>query len=189
MTTESSRGVCKYCGSPWHRGWQCKENPKNIVRISKPISPKPKSSPVSCKGSKRRSKTQTKTSRSNLIKRYDTLFSKYLRLKAQQNNALFCYTCGKRLTYETAVVMHYISRRFVSTRFDEDNVHIGCRKCNTPDIDQPKVLERYAQLLGEETVKRLNDKKQQRISTVELEAEYEALRQQYNLLLKESDSK
>lgn len=93
------------------------------------------------------------------------------------------------MTYDTAVVMHFISRRFISVRFDEDNVHIGCRKCNTPDIDQPKVLARYAELLGEETVKRLNNQKQQRISTIELEANYDSLRQAYNLLLKESGSK
>lgn len=80
--------------------------------------------------------------------------------------------------------MHFISRRFISVRFDEDNVHIGCRKCNTPDSDQPMVLKHYAELLGEDTVAELNHKKNQKVSTDQLRQDYERLRKCYDLLLK-----
>ena len=183
MVSESKLGCCKYCGDKFHRGWQCRLNPKNIAKMNQPTPPIRKSSNLSPKRSKRRVSRKTDHSRSKLIKNYDTLFSKYLRLKAQLNNGLFCFVCGKRLTYEEAVVMHFIGRRFISVRFDEDNVHIGCRKCNCPDIDQPKVLKRYAELLGEETVAELNLRKSRKISTPELEENYKALRDKYNNLL------
>lgn len=188
MTTESKNQACKFCGSPWHRGWQCRDNPKNIQRMEKARS-MPKQSPeLSLRTSKRRSKSQGGSVRPKLIKKYDELFSKYLRLKAQKNGNLYCYTCGRRLSYDTAVVMHFYSRRYVSIRFDEDNVHIGCRKCNTPDKDQSAVLQRYAELLGMEIVERLTAKKNSRISTPELELEYNRCKESYSLLLKEMDS-
>lgn len=180
------KDCCKYCGSPYHRGWQCRENPKNIAKIQTPKQVK-KSSNLSPQTSKKRIKHRPKNLRPKLIREYDSLFSKYLRLKAQKNNNLFCFTCGKRLTYKTAVVMHFISRRFVSVRFDENNVHVGCRKCNTPDKDQPVVLQRYAELLGEDIVEELNRKKSQKISTDLLKQNYEHLKQDYNLLLNQKD--
>lgn len=183
MVSESKLGCCRICGNPYHRSWQCRLNPKNIAKMNQSISPSSKSSPVSCKRSTGRSTVKPSTSRAKLIKRYDELFSKYLRLKAQKENRLFCYTCGKKLTYDTAVVMHFIGRRYISVRFDEDNVHIGCRKCNCPDKDQPVVLHKYAELLGAETVSYLNAKKNQRISTPELEESYKSLRENYNNLL------
>lgn len=186
MVTESKTGVCRFCGSPYHRGWQCRENPKNIIKVTVP-KPIKKSPSVSLKTSKRRVKHRPKNLRPKLIKDYDALFSKYLRKKAELTGGLFCFTCGKRLTYETAVVMHFINRRFVSVRFDEDNVHVGCRKCNTPDINQPKVLERYAELLGEETVDRLNAKRRERISTDQLRSDYEELKWKFALLSQQAD--
>lgn len=183
MVSEAKLGACRYCLSPYHRGWQCRLNPKNIAKMNQPAKPKPKSSNLSLKQSKRRVKPKADHSRAKLIKKYDTLFSRYCRLKAQLNNGLFCFVCGKRLTYDEAVMMHFIGRRFISVRFDEDNVHIGCRKCNCPDRDQPAVLRRYAELLGEEVVAELNRKKVRKVPTPELEEGYESLKEKYNDLL------
>lgn len=188
LVSEAKLGCCKICGSKFHRAWQCRENPKNQQKIQLSMT-KPKSSPASCKRSTRRVKHRTKTTRPQLIKNYDALFSKYLRKKAELNRQLFCFTCGKRLTYDTAVVMHFISRRYISIRFDEDNVHIGCRKCNTPDKDQPMVLAKYASLLGQDVVEHLNEKKMEKISTVQLQANYEQLKKRYNDLLSSREDK
>ena len=157
---------CKFCGSEMHRGWQCPERP------TKPRSMSPE----------RQARVKKKPSRATLIKKYDELFSKYIRLKAQVEHNLYCYTCGKRLTYDTAVAMHFINRRYVSVRFNTDNVKVGCFKCNTPDKDQPLVLARYAELLGEETVAELEMKKHQRLSTPELEEQYENCKRLYATL-------
>lgn len=180
--SEQKTGICRFCGSPYHRGWQCKENPKVAAKLATP-KPIKKTLSVSPRTSKKRRKTSAKQSRAKLIRDYDALFSKYLRKKAELTNNLYCFTCGKKLTYNTAVVMHFIGRRFVSVRFDEDNVHIGCRKCNTPDINQPEVLRHYASLLGQDVVERLNNKKYDRISTPELQANYEQLKEKYKSLL------
>lgn len=182
MTTESKSGVCKFCGSPYHRGWQCRENPKNRAKL---VQSK-KTPSVSPRTSKRRTKPKT-LNRPQLIKKYDALFSKYVRKKAEMENNLFCYTCGRRLTYDTAVVMHYQSRRYISTRFSEDNVKVGCRKCNTPDKDQPSVLEKFGEKLGAETVAHLQEQKQIRIDTPTLEANYKELQCKYSLLLENSE--
>lgn len=178
MTTETKTGKCKFCGSPYHRGWQCKDNPKVIARLAaaKQKSYTASLSPRTAKKSVKRGNGQV---RSKLIRDYDNLFSKYLRKKAELEGSLFCFTCGKRLTYDNAVVMHFIGRRFIGVRFDEDNVHVGCRKCNTPDINQPEVLRRYASLLGQDVVEELNRKKNMKISTPELQANYDHLKEKY----------
>lgn len=180
--SEAATKQCRFCGSPFHRGWQCKENPKVIAKLEARRTTK-NTFQLSPRTSKQRRKATVRQSRTKLIKKYDILFSQYIRKKAELERNLFCFTCGKKLTYDTAVAMHFINRRFVSTRFDEDNVHIGCLKCNTPDKDQPDVLRRYATLLGQDVVERLNAQKYNRISTPELQANYEQLKEKYKSLL------
>lgn len=180
LVSEAKLGCCKFCGSKFHRGWQCRENPKLKNKTSIHSS---KSVPASSRESTGRVKHKPKSTRSKLIKDYDALFSRYLRTQAELNGQLFCFTCGRRLTYSSAIVMHYISRRYIAVRFNEDNVHIGCIECNTPDKNQPAVLAKYASLLGPSTVARLDKLKTQKVSTVQLQADYEALKAKYKALL------
>ena len=65
----------------------------------------------------------------------------------------------------------------------EDNCKVGCRECNAINIEQPEVLRKYAELLGEDTVARLNELKSQKISTPELEELYKSYREKLSSLL------
>jgi hypothetical protein len=61
-----------------------------------------------------------------LIKKLDTIFSKYIR--ARDNYT--CYTCRKQLEPRYSQAGHFNSRMHHSTRFDERNVHAQCYACN-----------------------------------------------------------
>jgi len=64
------------------------------------------------------------------IKTVDKWFSEYIRKRDTQSGAVRCPTCGGVITYETSDAGHFISRRFMNTRWNEKNVHAQCRKCN-----------------------------------------------------------
>lgn len=154
MVTESKLGCCKYCGNKLHRGWQCPQRP-----------PKQKKSIPKPNGNRK-----PKSNRSALVKRTDEVFSKVLRKRAEK--CPFCFVCGKRLQPHEMMCLHFISRRFIAIRWDEDNVHVGCWKCNCPDSDQPAVLREYERLLGESTVGRLRMEKNNKITDSEIENIY-----------------
>lgn len=86
---------------------------------------------------KRKKKTTSaKTSRksptlSTLTHRLDDVFSKYIRLRDAMPSGLFrCISCGQIKPIYKADAGHYYSRKHMSTRFDEDNVHAECAACN-----------------------------------------------------------
>jgi len=56
----------------------------------------------------------------------DTVFSMFIRLRDTEGGAGQCITCSKRLTYEQGQAGHWISRSYLSTRWDERNVHLQC---------------------------------------------------------------
>jgi hypothetical protein len=65
------------------------------------------------------------------MKRLDTVFSIFRRMRAETGNGtVFCYTCGRAGTVKTMQAGHYISRRHMSTRWDEINVQAQCVACN-----------------------------------------------------------
>lgn len=41
-----------------------------------------------------------------------------------------CISCGRIFSYEKLDAGHFYSRRYMSTRWDENNVHAQCRSCN-----------------------------------------------------------
>lgn len=71
-----------------------------------------------------------------LIKKADTVFSKYIRTKYQSNyrflpdTTIQCYTCGRTYPYEKMQCGHYESRSYHSLRFDECNARVQCYGCN-----------------------------------------------------------
>jgi hypothetical protein len=66
------------------------------------------------------------------MKKADTVFSQFTRLKeADQNGMVMCCTCGKFLSWRDAHAGHYIVRQFKNTRYEERNVHAQCCYCNT----------------------------------------------------------
>lgn len=65
-----------------------------------------------------------------LIKKLDTVFSKFIRLRDSQNGYFKCCSCGQLKPIEQADAGHFINRRWLATRWREDNVHAQCRSCN-----------------------------------------------------------
>ena len=69
---------------------------------------------------------------SKLKKELDKWFSLYIRLREATDTGLCqCFTCGKVDHYKSMQCGHFQSRRFLSTRWNEDgNCEVQCQKCN-----------------------------------------------------------
>ena len=87
-----------------------------MLRPKKPLKAK---TPLKAK---KNPKKQVKPSVAKLKKKADIVFSKYIRLR--DNN--ICITCGK---YGDQAG-HFMSRRYSSTRYNEQNVNCQCYRCN-----------------------------------------------------------
>lgn len=75
-------------------------------------------------------KTPVKKSKSRLVKKLDSIFSKYIRLKHSKNGICTCFTCGRKYEVKKIHAGHFMSRRHYSTRWDEENVRPQCYGCN-----------------------------------------------------------
>jgi hypothetical protein len=73
----------------------------------------------------KKSKTLTK-----LKKELDTIFSVYIRLRGNRNGVNMCITCGKMDNWKNLQCGHFQSRRFLPTRYHEDNCFPQCVSCN-----------------------------------------------------------
>lgn len=73
------------------------------------------------------SKTKKKKllSISKLKRKADAVFSQFIR-----NRDKHCYTCMRTLPVKELQNGHYISRSYISTRYDETNCHAQCYGCN-----------------------------------------------------------
>lgn len=72
-----------------------------------------------------------KISRKGLVKKLDTIFSIYIRLrKADDLGVVSCYTCGKKDYYKKMQCGHFMSRKYYSTRWEELNCQVQCYSCN-----------------------------------------------------------
>jgi hypothetical protein len=66
-----------------------------------------------------------------LKKDLDSIFSKFIRLRnANDYGWVKCVTCIKMDHWKKLQAGHFISRRHLSTRWDEDNVQVQCYGCN-----------------------------------------------------------
>lgn len=67
-----------------------------------------------------------------LQKKADETFSKYIRKRdcANHDGTGRCCTCKRVILFETADACHFVSRQYLTTRYDDRNVHAGCRQCN-----------------------------------------------------------
>ena len=72
-------------------------------------------------------KQKTKT---QLRKKLDEVFSKYIREKYSKDGYLHCYCCARRISTKEAQCMHYVGRANLATRWDEENARAGCVSCN-----------------------------------------------------------
>jgi hypothetical protein len=129
---------CKLCGGPHYKSF-CFQAPKKPIVTRKPLqaSRKPIKSKMSTHPSKprkplRRSKmaSQSKRERPILIAKLDRVFSRFIRLKDADHEMARCVTCGLVAHWREMQNGHYISRRKMSTRWDEMNCHVQCPHCN-----------------------------------------------------------
>ena len=91
-----------------------------------------RSTPSKCKVEKKEvKKKEKKTPKRKLIEQLDTIFSRYIRLKYSNSQGICeCISCGKRQYWRDIQNGHYMSRRFYSTRWSEDNCRPQCAGCN-----------------------------------------------------------
>jgi hypothetical protein len=67
----------------------------------------------------------------NLIEDADALFSRYLRLKyARPDGMVQCYTSGVWMRYQDAQCGHFISRKHLGLRWDENNCRVQSQHDN-----------------------------------------------------------
>lgn len=72
-----------------------------------------------------------KISRKGLVKKLDTIFSLYIRLrKANKEGVAECYTCGIKKHFKELQCGHFQSRKHYATRWREDNCQVQCYSCN-----------------------------------------------------------
>lgn len=124
--------TCKLCGGE-HYATFCFSAPKKQMQTRKPLGAnrtlkytlklaKPLKQPVL--------RPHSKSERTRLIKKADKVFSEYVRRRDLINGVAFCVTCAEKGDWRRMHNGHYISRRKLSTRWDEKNAHCQCPYCN-----------------------------------------------------------
>ena len=114
----------------------------------------------------------------------DKLFSRYIRFKDASKGYIRCITCNKIEPPEDCDAGHYISREFMTLRYDERNVHPQCRKDNR---FKEGLKDEYAlaliRMYGPDILEELNKEKHgfKNYSVLELKE----MRKDYRKLLKE----
>ena len=71
-----------------------------------------------------------KSTRKKLIEKLDKVFSQYIRLREAKNSNSECFTCGKVDHWKRLQNGHFMSRKHLSTRWDETNCQVQCAGCN-----------------------------------------------------------
>lgn len=103
-------------------------------------------------------------SKPKLIKELDVWFSRYIRLKYSDNRGYCrCISCGKVYFWKEIQNGHYMSRRYMSTRFSEDNCRPQGVECN---IFNQGAIQMYRRAL----IKEIGE---QRVDLIEVRARQE----------------
>tara|TARA_B110000285_G_scaffold6073_1_gene6383 strand:- start:62 stop:454 length:393 start_codon:yes stop_codon:yes gene_type:complete len=113
-----------------------------------------------------------KQSRTKLVKKLDTVFSKYIRQRDADNEMSTCFTCGKQDHWKRLQNGHFQSRRFYSTRWDEVNCQVQCAGCNVFKYGEQFIFgQNLDSKFGEGTAQELHIKARKitKISSPELE--------------------
>lgn len=89
----------------------------------------------------------------------DQWFSKYIRLRdADSLGVCTCITCGRRRHWKEMDAGHFVSRRYMSTRYEKRNCHAQCQTCNKYNAgEQYKHSLAIDHLYGEGTAQYLMD--------------------------------
>ena len=106
-----------------------------------------------------------KPSLKRLKEKADKLLSLYVRQRdADQHGIVKCVTCSNKTHWKGVDCGHWLSRSYLSTRFEETNVAAQCKRCNAWFGGRPDDFERFiAAKHGKEEVERLRALKHQSI--------------------------
>lgn len=109
-----------------------------------------------------------KSSRSQIVKKLDAVFSEYIRRRYAKNDIATCITCGKQDHWKNLQAGHFMSRKHYATRWDEENVQVQCAGCNVFRAGEQYKFSLY---LGKEKADEMYMKSQQMVKfqTYELE--------------------
>jgi len=78
------------------------------------------------------------------MNKLDSVFSEYIRLRdADANGYIRCYCCGYPVHWKLAHNGHFFGRRYLGTRFNEQNCHACCVPCNTYQNGNLKAYEEH----------------------------------------------
>ena len=74
--------------------------------------------------------SKKKPSKTVLVKKLDTVFSKYVRALYSTDGMVECYTCNCTKPIPEMHCGHFMSRRHYATRWEVDNCRPQCVSCN-----------------------------------------------------------
>lgn len=138
-----------------------------VLRRRKPLKRTPIKKTPWDKPKKEQEKKKAKAglSKSKLRDKLDVVFSKYIRLKHSDDRGnCRCISCGKVFYWKDIQNGHYMSRRYMSTRFSEDNCRPQCVACN---IFNQGNIQMYRRAL----IKQIGE---QRVDLIEVRAKQES---------------
>lgn len=106
----------------------------------------------------------------------DNAFSKFIRLRdSDENGICVCITCRTRRHWSEMTCGHYIKRRHLATRWDEENAAAQCYECQQRAEGDPGFFEGHAkammQRFGFGVIARLSVKKNIHIKMTQAEAD------------------
>ena len=141
MTKKPKTKVCSGCG---------KERPiwknKTIEGVKKsfcqPCAIRVESTITKKKKAEARAKKANSISK--LTEVLDKTFSLFIRLRDTDRNGIFtCCTCHEKKEWHQLNAGHFISRRFMNTRWDEENVAPQCYGCNVMQYGQQYLFAKW----------------------------------------------
>ena len=111
----------------------------------------------------------------------DKEFSLFIRMRDTMPNGLFrCISCGRIMPFSEADCGHFFSRKHGSTRWDDDNCHAQCIRCNR--FLDGNTAEYKTNLIAKIGQKRFDDLEQRHFQTRQWsEAELKELLNYYKL--------
>lgn len=114
-----------------------------------------------------------------LLKLAEKNFNKFIRQRDSEDGWFRCIACGEVKSTDKLHASHYMSAGHNGmTRFDEDNVHGGCQKCNTfLHGNLIRYRENLVRKIGEDKIQRLESisritKKWDRLELIEIIVTY-----------------
>lgn len=124
-------------------------------------------------------KKEKKESTKELTKKLDEVFSKWLRKeKSIDGETGQCYTCKKFDLIKNLQCGHYISRKYLSLRWEPENTFIQCYYCNIEMSGNYRVFtDNLIQDFGQEYIDKLESRKNNLVKMTK--EDYKLLIQKY----------